>query len=343
MKKSMVALTVVVAALLASTGTGSAAVSCAPGAAPPPAVVTDHETDVTLTSATLHGKVDPHGCATTYHFEYGTTTAYGSVTADTAAGSGTSSLLAATPITGLAAHTVYHFRIVATSAAGTTEGSDVLFRTKRACIPNGGSRPPAVVTDHASDVLPTSATLLGKVNAHGCPTTYQFQYGTTTAYGRVTPATEAGSGTHSVLAAAAISGLAPETFYHFRIVASSGAGTTYGLDERLKTPKSVPASHVEIEGHRAFVKRGFIARIRLRCALGSGPCQGRVTILLKHHLVGRQRYILAADTQRVVSVRLNRRGRIAMRQSRRRQAAVIATSGANNARGSVQLIRSFRR
>ncbi|HLY49019.1 MAG TPA: fibronectin type III domain-containing protein [Solirubrobacteraceae bacterium] len=340
MKKALVALAALATWTLAGSGGAAAAVSCAPGSAPAPSVVTDFETNVTVTGATLHGKVDPHGCPTTYHFEYGTTTAYGSVTPQTSAGSGTTSVAASATIGGLAPHTVYHFRIVASSPGGTTDGSDIAFRTKLACTPGGGARPPAVVTDHATAVLTTSAELRGKVDPHGCPTTYHFEYGTTTAYGHVTPTADAGSGTHSFLAMAAISGLAPDTFYHFRIVATSGAGTTTGADIRLKTLKS--ASLVEIASHRASVRRGFVARIRLRCVGGNLPCQGTVTIRYRHHRIGHQRYVLSADSAGVVSVHLNRRGRTAMRSHRKLRTKVSVTSTSNTDRAFVRLIRRFR-
>jgi hypothetical protein len=339
-KKSLVALAVVATWALAGSGSGVASVSCAPGIAPAPSVVTDYEANVTATSATFRGKVNPHGCVTIYHFEYGATTAYGNVTSETAAGSGTSSVQAMAAITGLAPHTVYHFRIVASSDAGTTDGSDLTFRTKVACVSGGGARPPAVVTDHATAVLTTSATLRGKVNSHGCPTTYEFEYGTTTGYGKVSLAVAAGSGTRSVVAIAAISGLAQDTLYHFRIVATSGAGTTVGADERVKTLKA--PSSVEIAGHRAYVKRGFVTRIHLRCTLGSLPCQGTLTILLKQRLVGRQPYLLAANSESVVLVRLNRRGRMSMRLHGTRHVELVATNASNSARAFVELVRSFR-
>ena len=55
-----------------------------------PVAVTGSATNVTPTSATLNGTVDPNGRATTWYFEYGTSTSYGSKTADRSAGSGTS-------------------------------------------------------------------------------------------------------------------------------------------------------------------------------------------------------------------------------------------------------------
>jgi hypothetical protein len=44
-------------------------------------VTTKPATLIASFSATLNGSVDPHGLATTVHFEYGATTSYGLTTA----------------------------------------------------------------------------------------------------------------------------------------------------------------------------------------------------------------------------------------------------------------------
>jgi hypothetical protein len=91
-------------------------------------------TDVTDTSATLHGTVDPNGQATTYHFEYGTSTSYGRrvPALDVSVGSDLTSHAVSQSISGLEPNTTYHFRIVATNASGTTDGADMTFKTSRA-------------------------------------------------------------------------------------------------------------------------------------------------------------------------------------------------------------------
>ncbi|MDY7033054.1 MAG: hypothetical protein SVY10_14255, partial [Thermodesulfobacteriota bacterium] len=66
---------------------------------------------------------------TTYHFEYGIDTSYGSVTPDTGAGSGTTDVSASAGIIALSPVTEYHFRIVAVNANGTTYGLDQTFTT----------------------------------------------------------------------------------------------------------------------------------------------------------------------------------------------------------------------
>ena len=81
---------------------------------------------VTETGATLNGGVNPNRLATTYHFEYGTTTLYEaqSPAVEAGAGSGSSTVAVSTALTGLIAGTTYHYRLVATNAAGPTLGSD---------------------------------------------------------------------------------------------------------------------------------------------------------------------------------------------------------------------------
>jgi hypothetical protein len=98
-------------------------------AAGPPRVTTDAASAVAATGATLNGTVDPKGSATTYHFEYGPTAAYGSRTADVSAGAGTGKLRVSQAIGGLAPSTTYHFRLVASNPAGAGQGKDRTFTT----------------------------------------------------------------------------------------------------------------------------------------------------------------------------------------------------------------------
>jgi len=194
----------------------------------PPVAVTGSATSVLDTTATLNGSVDPHGLATTYHFEYGLTAAYGSQSTDTSAGSGSSSVAVSANVTGLAAGTTYHFRVVATNAAGTVAGSDQIFTTLT---------PPVAVTGSATSVLDTTATLDGSVDPNASATSYRFEYGPTAAYGSQSPAVDAsaGSGSSPVSVSADLSGLTAGTTYHFRLVATSTAGTSTGSDQTFTT------------------------------------------------------------------------------------------------------------
>jgi len=93
----------------------------------------------------------------------------------------------------------------------------------------------AATTKAATGVAAAGATLNGSVTPAGIETTYQFQYGTTTSYGSVTPVTSAGSGITAQEVSNVISGLKPETTYHYRVVATNSVGTTDGADETFKT------------------------------------------------------------------------------------------------------------
>jgi hypothetical protein len=94
----------------------------------PPVVTTNPATNLTSSSATLNGSLDPHGLPTTVLFRWGTTTSYGHTTAMQSQTGNTYQNIAAN-ITGLSTHTTYHFRIVATNSAGTRLGSDRTFTT----------------------------------------------------------------------------------------------------------------------------------------------------------------------------------------------------------------------
>jgi Ca2+-binding RTX toxin-like protein len=100
-------------------------------AALPPTVLTEPASSVGSSGATLNAKVDPEGLATTYRFEYGTTTAYGTSVPFTAksAGSGATAVAGNQAVTGLAAGTTYHYRVVAASEIGQSFGEDLTFTT----------------------------------------------------------------------------------------------------------------------------------------------------------------------------------------------------------------------
>jgi hypothetical protein len=73
------------------------------------------------------------------------------------------------------------------------------------------------------------------VNPNGSSTTYIFQWGRTTSYGNATAAQSAGSGTTNVAATANLTGLTANITYHYRLVATNSAGTTYGADASFTT------------------------------------------------------------------------------------------------------------
>jgi len=91
-----------------------------------PTAKTGGASGVTATEGNLLGAVNPNVLATTYQFEYGTTTSYGSKapTSPASAGSGDKEVNVSQAVSGLSASTVYHYRLVATNSQGTTYGRD---------------------------------------------------------------------------------------------------------------------------------------------------------------------------------------------------------------------------
>jgi len=193
----------------------------------PPVATTNPATFIASFSATLNALLNPHGLPTSVHFQYGTTPSYGLTTAPQNRTGNTFQAVGAN-VPGLTANTLYHFRVVASNAAGTTMGSDGTFTTLTT------TGPPVVTTNGATNVATSSATLNGSLDPHRLTTTVFFQYGTTTSYGSATPMQSQTGNTYRNIAAN-ISGLIPHTTYLFWMVATNSGGTKMGSDRTFIT------------------------------------------------------------------------------------------------------------
>jgi hypothetical protein len=99
----------------------------------------------------------------------------------------------------------------------------------------GGEEPPAAITGGTYAVGAAGATLLGIVEPKGEDASYWFEYGTSTAYEHRTASADAGL-IGPFAAAAGLSGLEPETTYHYRIVAEHlGEAPVHGVDRTFTT------------------------------------------------------------------------------------------------------------
>ena len=96
---------------------------------------------------------------------------------------------------------------------------------------------PDVATQETENIDSTTATVAGTVNPDGLAATYQFEYGTDTGYGSVSPLSPASVGSdsseHSV--SASLAGLAPDTVYHYRLVATNTNGVNRSTDRTFRT------------------------------------------------------------------------------------------------------------
>lgn len=95
--------------------------------------------NVTDTSADLHAQIVPGVVDTTYHFDWGTTTAYGNSIPipDADIGTGTSAVAVTQGLSGLSTETTYHFRLVASNSDGSIDGPDGTFTTFPSGLPTG--------------------------------------------------------------------------------------------------------------------------------------------------------------------------------------------------------------
>lgn len=201
-------------------------------ATPGPRVQARPASEVTATTATLNANVNPEGAELEEcFFEYGDSTAYGSRApcepSAAGIGNGTKPVdVKAHEVKGLTGGTIYHFRVVAKSAGGTSVSADQVFET----LPV-----PAIESATVKNLTATSARLEVAVNPRGLPvTSCEFELGTSAAYGTTIPCEQSeaqiGAGSKPVLISAAVAGLTPNTTYHWRVVLGDENGTSASSD-----------------------------------------------------------------------------------------------------------------
>jgi len=189
---------------------------------------------VQLEGADAHfeGSVDPNGISTKYRFEV----AVDDGTPDWIAyGKGRSEsedpIAIEADAEGLTALTDYLVRVTAESNGGTVSSSEESFSI--------GTAAPGVRILPGSGRTTTGVRLNATINPNGLPTEYRFEWGTSTAYGNVIPSSGgdayAGQGTEIARYSKPISGLAPGTTIHYRVIAHNADGTTTSSDQTVLT------------------------------------------------------------------------------------------------------------
>ena len=213
-----------------------------------PSVDGQSVSNITDSSATLSAQINPDWADTTYYFEYADDADYNPSAPDPYSagkqiplppgmdiGSEDTDQTGSVSIVGLAADTVYHYRVVAINSVGTTYGTpDQTFAV---------TSQPGATTGVATAISQTAAQLAGVVNPMGWDTAYWFEYGKTTQYGSFAPVADgdAGSGVTPQAVTSAVSGLTPNTTYHYRLVATNAAGlSSKGADRTFETLPDAP-------------------------------------------------------------------------------------------------------
>lgn len=261
----------------------------------PPSVETEAATDVTQTTATLRGEVNPEGeeveeC----EFEYGTTSAYGSsVPCSTTPGAVQSSVAVSAALSDLSPDATYYYRLVAQTAVATSHGENEELQTP----PDA----PTVVTEAPSGLAETRALLSASVNPNDASvTSCEFQYGTTTLSTVVPCAEVPAAGTAPVPVSASVLGLAPATTYSYRVMARNAGGASYGAVSTFTTiaplltrsplekpitlvsggppPTEPSATSIEIASAKLTAGKQGMVSVALRCETSLARCAGKLTL-----------------------------------------------------------------
>lgn len=203
-----------------------------------PTSSTEGATEITTSGAILNGIVNANDLNTTVTFEYGTSTLYGSsITALQSPLTGHNDELINAVLTGLNPGTLYHYRVKSVNSQGTSFGSDTTFTTLGQ-VPSANSLEP-------SNVMTTSATLNGEVNANYLETSVVFEYGLTIHYGQSILAIQnpiTGNTISNV--SAELTGLMEDTTYYYRVRATNLLGASYSNGILFNTLGQKPAVHI---------------------------------------------------------------------------------------------------
>lgn len=218
-----------------------------------PSASLDSVSDVTATTVTIHGTVEPNGGPpVSYRLEYSLDGTKWIPTPEVVVGSQESpqpitALLDPSPL-GLEPGTLYHVRLVAIKAfTPPITTSELTFTTS--------VTPPEVETTGAPLRTTTTARLEGRVRPGGAATTFHFEYGSegpcdSNPCTSTEPAA-AGSGNLLELASAPVAELEPNTAYHYRLVADNGqpGSPVFGADRTVTTRSSeAPLAHGHFPG-----------------------------------------------------------------------------------------------
>jgi hypothetical protein len=210
----------------------------------PAAVAISAPTSVTSTSAHFSGEINPEApagnpSAFDVNWSFECTPGCPGLTGGTIPADNSTHAIE-DAASGLEPNTEYHVSLIATNVGGSAIAGPTSFTTE--------PLPPRAQTLDAGSLRATSASLAARINPLNAPVTYQFEWGPDSSYGNVTPVpakslSAADDAFHVVTAP--LTGLQPETVYHYRVVATNTqtSEVSLGADSAFTTePAAVPAS-----------------------------------------------------------------------------------------------------
>ena len=169
-----------------------------------PVITSVTATGITSNSATITWTTSQ---ASSSQVEFGTNTAYGSLSALN------SSMLTShsVALSSLTPGTTYDFAVLSGNSAGTATSANFIFSTSAAPAP-------VITSVTASSITSTSATVTWTTDQ---PSTTQVEYGTTAAYGALPALNSTMVTSHSV----SLTGLTPGTTYDYAALSKNSSGT----------------------------------------------------------------------------------------------------------------------
>ncbi len=249
---------------------------------PAPTATTGLASEIAHTTANLAGTVNPNDAAlTACRFEYGTSTAYGSSVPCSSVANGSAAQPVAATLAGLTANTTYHYRLLASSAIGTSEGGDQTLKTL----------PAALVEPHPSiSGTPAPGQRLT------CKSGVSAISGLTLAYAwlRDTRAISGASGSTYVVTNADVS-------HHLqcRVTATTAEGSKSVTSAFVTVPAGGLGSISETTVGTPRAARNAVS-VPLRCSgQAAGSCTIRLRLTVQETLHGSRVVAVAARTRRV--------------------------------------------
>jgi NHL repeat len=198
---------------------------------------------VKASSVVMSGELNPENAATTYEFQYGPCEDLDSCSARestlTLSSAAYGKIGTTLEAQGLQPDTLYHYRLVATSAGGTTTSEANNTQVGPGTFTTAPAPQVEARTGSATAVTTTSAQVYGFLDPDGEPATYTFELGVyqgaATQYGTVLSGPTGASATEEGLL---LTGLQPGTTYAYRIAIKSGYGVAVGAASTFTTAPS---------------------------------------------------------------------------------------------------------
>jgi hypothetical protein len=197
-----------------------------------PTLTTAVISSIALTTARSGGNITDNGGAVVTGRGVCWNTSPGPIIGNSKTSDGLGSGSFTSSLTGLTANQTYYVRAYAINSVGSAYGNELVFTTLCSV--------PSAITNAATMINTTTATLNGTVNANNFSTTVTFDYGTTTNYGSsVTAAQSPVTGSNNTSVSVGVTSLSAGTLYHYRVNTVNCGGTILGSDMTFATSSLV--------------------------------------------------------------------------------------------------------